>query len=98
MSAPEAFPGVYEWEKFAATCATAEAARDHAKEAAKSEKDRVVNFSKNKELCQWNALPRVESAANARYERKAKDAEEECERACEAAQETLMEKLGEAAQ
>ena len=72
MSAAEAFPVVLEWEKFADTCATAEAARDHTKKAAKAERDRIVRFSK--ESTQWGALHRVESAANARYEHQLKEA------------------------
>jgi hypothetical protein len=39
----EAFPGVALWEKFDDDCKTAEAARDPLIEAAKSERDLVVN-------------------------------------------------------
>ena len=90
MVATEVFPGVTLWETFDYSCKVAEAARDRAVREATAERDRVLNS-----LPGWkvHAPERIRAAAEARYDRKLKAAQQDCEDACRQAEKELMEAL-----
>ena len=86
----EAFPDLALWEKLDDDCKTAEAASDPLIEAAKSERDLVVN-----RLPHWKVLSRerIKAAAEARYDQKVKAAQDTCEAACQLAEKELKKAL-----
>lgn len=90
MEVTEAFPGVSLWQDFDKACQLAEAARDPLVEAAKRERDLVVN-----RLPGWtvHSSERIKAAAEARCDRKVKAAQDDCEAACRHAEEELVKAL-----
>ena len=89
MIAKEVFSGVTLWDR---ASQEAEAARDRKLERAAAERDRIVGH-----LPGWNvhSPERIKQAAQARYDLRAKAAEEKYEAACASAMKVLMELLDE---
>lgn len=84
----EIFEGELDWGEFARACEAAEAELDHRLALAAKERDTVLNA-----LSHWPSVERVKAAAEARYQEKAQQAQEICDKMCETALMRLMELL-----